>query len=127
MRRLANGVRSVDLSQYFLWVVAAVIIGAVVYLSSLERVRDFAVLKAVGATSASLYAGLAVQSTIIALVSAGFAMLLQPVISPFVPIPLDVPVYQYLLLPAVAVVVGLLASLTGLRQAVRVDPALAFG
>jgi putative ABC transport system permease protein len=38
-----------------------------------------------------------------------------------------VPAYAYLVLPAVAVVIGLLASLAGFRRAVAVDPALAFG
>jgi putative ABC transport system permease protein len=33
----------------------------------------------------------------------------------------------YLFLPVIAVLVGVLASLAGLRRAVGVDPALAFG
>ncbi|HEY9305186.1 MAG TPA: glutamine ABC transporter permease, partial [Mycobacterium sp.] len=38
-----------------------------------------------------------------------------------------VPMRSYVVLPVVAVAVGLLASVAGLRRAVAVDPALAFG
>jgi putative ABC transport system permease protein len=38
-----------------------------------------------------------------------------------------VPASAYITLPLVAIVVGLLASVAGLRRAVAVDPALAFG
>jgi putative ABC transport system permease protein len=33
----------------------------------------------------------------------------------------------FVLLPVIAVVIGLLASVAGLRRAITVDPALAFG
>ncbi|MDX6285728.1 MAG: putative transport system permease protein [Frankiales bacterium] len=124
--RLGNAVKSIDIFVRLLWLVAAVIIGAVVYLSSLERLRDFAVLKAIGSSSRQLYAGLAAQAVLIALLAAAVAIGLLPLIATFIPIPLAVPVFELYLLPIVAIVVGLLASLSGLRQAVRVDPALAF-
>jgi putative ABC transport system permease protein len=38
-----------------------------------------------------------------------------------------VPVQAFVALPLVAVVIGLIASAAGLRRAVSVDPALAFG
>jgi putative ABC transport system permease protein len=41
--------------------------------------------------------------------------------------PAEISRSAYTLLPIVAVIVGLLASLAGLRRAVGVDPALAFG
>jgi putative ABC transport system permease protein len=34
---------------------------------------------------------------------------------------------SFLLLPAIAVAIGLVASLAGLRRAVSIDPAVAFG
>jgi putative ABC transport system permease protein len=126
LRRLAGPIRTIDILQQLLFVVAAVIIGAVVYLSSLERKRDFAVLKAVGSTSRQLYVGLASQAVLMALLAAGVATALLPLLQELIPIPLAVPTAQFYLLPVVALVVGMLASLSGLRQAVRVDPALAF-
>jgi putative ABC transport system permease protein len=38
-----------------------------------------------------------------------------------------VPAEAFVALPVIAVVIGLIASATGLRRAVSVDPALAFG
>ena len=70
LRPLEKPVGAIDVVQILLWLVAATIIGAVVYLSALERKRDFAVMKAVGASSRGLLAGLATQSVIIALVAA---------------------------------------------------------
>jgi putative ABC transport system permease protein len=41
--------------------------------------------------------------------------------------PVTVPLDAYLRLPIVAVVVGTLASLAGIRKITHIDPALAFG
>ena len=45
---LDGAIASIDLVRALLWIVAAIIVGAVVYLSALDRQRDFAVLKAGG-------------------------------------------------------------------------------
>jgi putative ABC transport system permease protein len=124
--RLGSAVSTIDTMQRMLFVVGAVIIGAVVYLSSLERRRDFAVLKAVGSSSRWLFVGLAIQAVVVALVAAAVGVALLPLLSPFVSIPLAIPAYQFYALPGVAVIVGVIASLAGLRAAVRVDPAQAF-
>ena len=124
--RLGSAVSTIDILQRMMFVVGAVIIGAVVYLSSLERKRDFAVLKAVGSSSSWLYAGLAIQAVAVAVLAAAIGVALLPLLQVLVPIPLSVPHVQFYALPIVAVIVGMLASLAGLRAAVRVDPAQAF-
>ncbi|HYA67457.1 MAG TPA: ABC transporter permease, partial [Acidimicrobiales bacterium] len=53
-----------------LWIVAALIIGSVVYLSVHERTRDFAVFKATGVSNHALFVGVGLQAVIVALVSA---------------------------------------------------------
>src|SRR5436190_2573993 len=127
LRPLQTGISSIGSSRTFLWVIAAIIIGTVVYLSTLERVRDFAVLKAVGASSRDLFLGLAAQSVVVALVSAALAAVLAQLLAPLFPLTIAIPWTAYALLPVVALLVGLLASLVGLRKAITVDPALAFG
>ena len=126
LRPLKKPVGAIDVVQILLWLVAATIIGAVVYLSALERRRDFAVLKAVGASSRGLLGGLATQSVIIALVAAVVATLISAALVPLFPIPVQVPVRAYIQLPILALLAGALASLGGLRKAVGVEPALAF-
>jgi hypothetical protein len=47
--------------------------------------------------------------------------------STVVPDDVVVPMRAYIALPVIAIVIGLLASVAGLRRAVGVEPALAFG
>lgn len=127
MRPLLSAIQTIDLCQVLLWAVAAAIIGSVVYLSALERVRDFAVLKATGSSTRSLYAGLALQSILVSLVAGALAIGIAHALGPTFPLAVEIPTGSYALLPGVALVVGLLASIGGLRRAASVDPALAFG
>jgi putative ABC transport system permease protein len=127
LRALKQARASIYLTAVLSWVVAALIIGSVVYLSVMERLREFAVFKAIGISTASIVVGLALQATMLsigaALVGAGIAALLGSNLS----LPVSLTWHAYALLPAVAILVGLLASLVGLRRAVGVDPATAFG
>ena len=118
---------TISLIRLLLWAVAAGIIGAIVYLSVLERVGDFAVLKAIGVTGRDLLAGLLLQALLLSLLSALLAVGIEQLISPAAAMSVEVSTATYLTLPLVAIVVGTLASVLGLRRAVAVDPALAFG
>jgi putative ABC transport system permease protein len=110
-----------------MWLVAALIIGAVTYLSALDRVRDFAVLKAVGAESRTLAASLVVQAVLAAVLAAALAVGVSRLMEPAVTLPVVFEAGAAVLLLVVAFVVGVLASLVALARALRVDPALAFG
>ncbi len=127
LRPLKVAVSAITIVAILLWIVAALIVGSVVYLSALERMRDFAVFKAIGVPTRSILAGLALQAVILALVAALLGVLLAQLLAPLFPMIVAVPMVGYLALPVVAIVIGLLASVTGLRRAVAVDPALAFG
>jgi len=127
VRPLKVAVNSISIVAVLLWVVAVLIVGSVVYLSALERMRDFAVFKAIGTRSRSIMAGLALQALVVALLAAALGVLLSQLLAPLFSMIVAVPTGAYLLLPVVAVGIGLLASLAGLRRVVRVDPALAFG
>jgi putative ABC transport system permease protein len=110
-----------------LWVVASLIVGSLIYLSALERTRDFAVFKALGVATGSVLAGLTLQAVLVALVAAVLGGLLAVVLAPLFPMLVMVTTSAFLGLVATAVVIGLLASLAGLRHAIAVDPAMAFG
>src|ERR1700751_1424040 len=127
LRPLKVAWSSISIVAGLLWVVAALIVGSVVYLSALERLRDFAVFKAIGVPTGSILAGLALQVVIVTLLAAALGVIFSLVLGPVFPMLVLVPAYAYLALPAVAIVIGLLASLAGFRRAVAVDPALAFG
>lgn len=123
---LAQARQTIGLVLALLWVVAAMVIGSVVYLTSIDRQRDFAVLKATGATDRSLLGGLAFQA---GLLSCGASLLgvgLSFFLAKAFPMRTEIAPGSYLTLAAVSVVVALVASGVSARRTLRIDPALAF-
>lgn len=122
---MKDAIASIDNSRVLMWVVAGVIVAALMYVSALERLRDFAVLKSLGSSSPLLFAGVATQAIVVALLAALFALVASRLMRPMFPLPTTIPGRAYLVLPIVAVVVGLLSSLVALRRAISIDPAAA--
>lgn len=122
---MQDAIASIESSRALMWVVAAVIVAALMYVSALERLRDFAVLKSLGSSSLVLFAGVAMQAVVVALFAAGFALVASRLMRPMFALPTTVPASAYVVLPIVAVAVGLLSSLVALRRAIGVDPATA--
>ena len=125
-RPVRQAKQTIALIRLLLWAVAAGIIGAIVYLSVLERVRDLAALKAIGVGTRDLVSALILQASLLSLLAALLSVVLEKAIAPAVAMSVEVPTLTYVTLPLVAVAVGVAASLIGLRRAVAVDPALAF-
>jgi putative ABC transport system permease protein len=125
-RPVLQAKQTISLIRALLWAVAAGIIGAIVYLSVLERTRDFAALKAIGVSTASLLGGLILQAVVLSLLSATLAVAIEEAVAPAVAMSVEVPVLACVSLPVVAVAVGVCASFIGLRRAIGVDPALSF-
>lgn len=124
--QMSTAVSSTNNSELFMWVIAAVIVASLVYVTALERTRDFAVLKALGASSGRLHPGLAFQAELVALVAALIAVVLAQFMTGVFRQPIDFPASAYVALPLSAIAVGLLAGLIALRRAVGADPAKAF-
>jgi putative ABC transport system permease protein len=122
---MGDAISSIDNSRSLMWIVAAVIVAALMYVSALERLRDFAVLKSLGSSSLLLFAGIAMQAVVVALVAGAVAIGAARVLRPMFALPTAIPASAYLVLPVVAILVGLLSSLVALRRAVSVDPAAA--
>ncbi|MDT5098212.1 MAG: putative transport system permease protein [Mycobacterium sp.] len=127
LRPLKVAVNSITIVAILLWVVAALIVGSVIYLSALERLRDFAVYKAIGVPTGAIAGGLALQAIVVALSAVVVGVVLAALLGPIFPMQVIVPAYAYIILPVIAVIFGLIASGAGLHRAVSVDPAMAFG
>jgi len=123
---LEGAIASIDLVRVLLWIVAAIIVGAVVYLSALDRQRDFAVLKAVGTPNSSLLGSLALQAVLIALGSVALAAIIQIFLAPRFPLPVTVPSRAFWQLPVFSVVMAVAAGAIGMRKVLRSDPSQAF-
>ena len=127
LRPVKSPAGAISIMADLLWIVAVLIVGSLVYLSALERLRDFAVFKAIGVATRSIMAGLALQAVVVALLAAALGVVLAQLLAPLFPMVVAIPASAYLGLPLIATAIGLLASLAGLRRVVAVDPALAFG
>jgi hypothetical protein len=110
---LRSAESAINNTRLLLWLVAAVIVGVVMYMSALDRVRDFAVLKAVGATMRTLVVSLAAEAVLTCLIAAALAIGFAQLLLPLFPLPITYTVGAYAALPLIAVVVGVLGSLAG--------------
>ena len=124
---LSGAVASINNTKVLMYLVAAIIIAALMYVSALQRVRDFAVLKALGSSTLTLFGSLALQSVMVSLLAAAFAAVACNFMDGLFQQQVSIPPDTFVALPVVAVVVGLLSSLVALRQVTGADPAAAFG
>lgn len=124
---LERAISSIDLIRVLLWLVSGIVVGGVIYLTALERQRDFAVLLAVGGTNRQLGSSLAAQGVLLALLAAGLAAALQVMIVPVFPLAVRVPASAYWQIPLLAGAVAFLATQAGTLKVRRTDPVTAFG
>lgn len=127
LSRTAEAKRSIDSFTITLWVLAIVIVGAVLYLAAIERVRDFAIFKATGASNLDLVFGLGLQAAIVGLIAGVMSIGLAHVMKPIYPGLLSLPFRVAWPVIPVAMVIAMLSSVVGVRRAIRVDPSQAFG
>lgn len=117
---------TLHLVQVLLAIVAAMIIGAVVYLASLERTRDVAVLRAVGTPGSMLALGVAAQALVVATVAAVLAVALEIALAPVFPLTVHLTIADFVLLVVIAVAVAVASSYLAIRRTLRIDPSDAF-
>lgn len=126
-RPLHSALRTIDLLQWMLWVVATAIVASVLYVTALERSRDFAVCKAIGVSSRDLASSLVLQAVAMTGISAFASIGVARLLAPAFPNVISFPARTLVLVPLVVVTVGVVGSLAGTRRAMAADPASAFG
>lgn len=124
---LRSGVQSIDNTRWLMWFVAAAIVASMLYVAALERKRDFAVLKALGSSSRALFLSLVLEAVVVTLLAAVLAEFLASLLTPTFSQAVDITPDARLVLPLIAVSVGVVASITALRRVTGADPAAAFG
>src|SRR5258708_13250553 len=122
MRPTKIAVEAITMVAVLLWIVAALIVGGVVYLSALERMRDFAVFKAIGVSTRSILGGLVSQAVVVAVLAAVFGAALSRLLAPLFPMNVIEPVLAYPLLAVIPVGVGLLPTPTPTLRAAPPEP-----
>lgn len=110
--------------------IAVVVVALFFALLTVERLGLYGVLKAVGARSRTLFAGLVVQAVLVTAVAvtiaAGLAVLLDAVIPPG-SIPLDITVRRIATSAVLLLAAAVFGCAFSLRRVLRVDPASAIG
>jgi putative ABC transport system permease protein len=126
-RPLISATQSLQFISVLLWLVAAGVIGSIVYLTSLDRLRDMAVCKAIGVGTRGVAATLLAQAVLLALTAAAISAVLARLLQPTFPLSVEIPAAAWWALPVIAVGIGAVSSVAALRRAIAVDPAIAFG
>lgn len=111
-------------------VIALVVIALFFALLTVERTSLYGVLKAIGARSPTLIAGLAVQAVVLTLIAAtiaGAAVVVLDLLIPPGSIPLFVSPSRILTSVVLLLVAAVIGSAFSLRQILRIDPASALG
>lgn len=124
---LDGAVASVTLVRALLWLITVIIIAAIIYITALERTRDFAVLKAVGGRTADLGTSLLAQGVIMTLIAVALAGILQAFIAPSFPLKVRVPQSAWLTIGGGAAFAALVAGAAGVWRVKTTSPAEAFG
>lgn len=126
LQPLGVAVDTISLIQGLLWLMAATIVSSMLYISALDRARDFAVLKAFGTRNSTLAGTLVVEAIAISAVSALAALALSRPLGTLHPAVVSLPAWTVPALAALALAVGAVGALAGARRAVTVDPVQAF-
>ena len=124
---LDGAIASVTLVRALLWLITVIIIAAIIYITALERTRDFAVLKAVGGKTRDLGMSLLIQGVVMTLIAVAIAGVLQTFIAPTFPLKVRVPSNAWLVIGGGAAIAALAAGLAGVMRVKSTSPAEAFG
>ena len=90
-RVLRSTTDTIGILNILLWLMAAGIVAAIVYVGVLERTSEFATLKAMGTTNRALFGGLVLQAAAIAVVGAAASVVVAWAVSPLFGFPVTVP------------------------------------
>jgi len=124
---LDGAIASVTLVRALLWLITVIIIAAIIYITALERTRDFAVMKAVGGRTRDLGTSLLIQGVLMTLIAVAVAGVLQMFIAPTFPLKVRVPQSAWLTIGGGATLAALAAGAAGVMRVRATSPAEAFG
>jgi putative ABC transport system permease protein len=126
VNQLQTAISSIDNTRSLMWFVAAAIVASMLYVAALERKRDFAVLKALGCSSGTLFVSLVLEAVVVTVLAGLLAEVLASLLTPLFAQPVDITFDARAALPLIALVVGVVASVSALRRVTGADPAAAF-
>ena len=109
--------------------VGLVVVGQTLYTSTMEHIKEFGTVKAIGGTNRDIYAILARQATVAAAVGFAFGLAMALALKPLaerIYLKLVMPVPFILLVGAGTVLMCLAAAMLSFRKVANIDPGLVF-
>jgi putative ABC transport system permease protein len=119
--------RQIGMFTSILLTVSAVIIALIIYTMTMEKIRQIAMLKLIGAPDRTIVGMIVQQALALGLTGFAFGALLIANVKDYFPRRVVLEPDNVLALGGVVVVVCLLASALGVRAALKADPATALG
>jgi putative ABC transport system permease protein len=119
--------KQIGLFTAILLVVSAVIIALIIYTMTMDKIREIATLKLIGAPDRTIIGMVIQQSVAMGAIGFGFGALLIINIKDYFPRRVVLQPEDGLALAGVILVVCLLSSALGVRLALKIDPASAMG
>lgn len=119
--------KQIGLFTAILLVVSAVIIALIVYTMTMDKLREIATLKLIGAPDRTIVGLIVQQALAMGLIGFGFGAILIASIKDYFPRRVVLQPDDGLALAAAVIVVCVLASGLGVRLALKIDPATALG
>jgi putative ABC transport system permease protein len=119
--------RQIGLFTSILVLVSAVIIALIIYTMTMDKLREIATLKLIGASDRRIIGLIVQQALAMGAIGFGFGALLISTVKDYFPRRVVLQPEDGLVLAAIVLVVCVLASGLGVRLALKVDPATAVG
>jgi len=110
-----------------LLVVSVVIIALIIYTMTLEKIRDIATLKVVGAPDRTIAALILQESLALGVLAFALGALLISRTYQYFPRRIVIVAFDQYVLLGIVMVICVVASLLGISKALRVDPTTALG
>jgi putative ABC transport system permease protein len=124
---IERGRQQTLLMRAILLVVSVVIIALIIYTMTLEKIRDIATLKVVGAPDRTIAALILQESLALGLLGFALGALLISRTYQYFPRRIVIVAFDQYVLLGIVMVICVVASLVGISKALRVDPTTALG
>jgi putative ABC transport system permease protein len=119
--------QQIMLFRIILLVVSTVIIALIIYTMTMEKTRDIATLKIIGAPNARIGSLILQESVALGLLGYGFGAMLINSVYEYFPRRVAILAFDQYVLLGIVVVICVLASILGIRRALSIDPTTAMG
>jgi putative ABC transport system permease protein len=110
-----------------LLVVSTVIIALIIYTMTMEKTRDIATLKIIGAPNMTIGSLILQESLALGLLGYGFGAVLINLVYEYFPRRVAILTFDQYILFGIVVVICVAASIVGIRRALGIDPTTAMG